>query len=302
MPLTSLRARPMAIHRVFFSLIMPFHIRKELLMPYQQEKCLKVFLILIPLLWGWWFFMQHPRPTGHTLRMHQGCVRAQTLWLGTKSHFTFLMTTPPCQGGSKKWSRLSESVVFGQKLVCLLSAQGLNALQTGITAAAELPFLTNLILFLRSQNFRSLLRSVVTSVTFTPNTTVNWTSLNSTEVLPNFAFVQQEEQQPLMTWKRRYWFVWIIFPLNRFVGANRFFLFLSLHSYHVYRYANRSARFIHAYEEGLTGAQAVWANKRYHSHRTLLSDMIREVKISVFSWGNFYFTFSLSIFSFPWTL
>ena len=212
------------------------------------------------------------------------------------------MTTPPCQGGLKKWSRLSGSVVFGQKMVCLLSAQALNALQTGITAAAELSFLTNLILFLRSQNFRSLLRSVVISVTFTPNTTVNWTSLNSTEVLPNFAFVQQEEQQPLMTWKRRYWFVWIIFPLNRFIGVHKFFLFSLLHSYYVYRYANRSARFIHAYGEGLTDAQAAWANKRYHSHCTLPPDMIREVKNSVLPWGNFYFTFSLSIFSFSSTL
>jgi hypothetical protein len=43
-------------------------------------------------------------------------------------------------------------------------------------------------------------------------------------------------------------------------------------SYCIYydRYANRSAWFIHAYGEGLTGAQAAWANRKYHSHRTLL--------------------------------
>ena len=227
--------------------------------------------------------------------MHQGCVRAQTLWQGRNSHFTFLMTTPPCQGDLKEWSRLSRSMVFGQKLVCLLSALGPNAPLTGIIAAAEPFSLTSLTLFLRSQNFKSLLRSVVTSVTFTPNTTVNWTLLNSTGVLPNFAFVQQEEQQPLMTWRRRYWLVWITFPLNRFVGVHRFFLLSSLHSYCVYRYANRSARFIHAYGEGLTGAQAAWANKRYHSHRTLPPDMIREVKNSILPWGNFYCTSNLSL-------
>ena len=54
----------------------------------------------------------------------------------------------------------------------------------------------------------------------------------------------------------------------------------------VYRYANRSAWFIHAYGEGLTGAQAAWANKRYHSHHTLPLDMIREVKNSILPWGN----------------
>ena len=37
----------------------------------------------------------------------------------------------------------------------------------------------------------------------------------------------------------------------------------------------------HAYEEGLTGAQAVWANRKYHGHHTLPSDMIKEVKASV---------------------
>ena len=68
-----------------------------------------------------------------------------------------------------------------------------------------------------------------------------------------------------------------------------------LHSYCVYKYANCSAWFIHAYGEGLTGAHAAWANKRYHSHCTLPSDMIREVKNSILLWGNYYFTSNLSI-------
>ncbi|KAH8979874.1 hypothetical protein EDB92DRAFT_1806151, partial [Lactarius akahatsu] len=49
----------------------------------------------------------------------------------------------------------------------------------------------------------------------------------------------------------------------------------------IYSYANCSARFIHAYGEGLTGAQAVWANRKYHGHRTLPPDMIKEIKASV---------------------
>ncbi|KAI9431753.1 hypothetical protein BJY52DRAFT_1341283 [Lactarius psammicola] len=47
------------------------------------------------------------------------------------------------------------------------------------------------------------------------------------------------------------------------------------------RFANRSARFVSAYAEGLTGAQAVWANKRYHGHHTLPPEMVAEVKRSV---------------------
>ena len=46
-------------------------------------------------------------------------------------------------------------------------------------------------------------------------------------------------------------------------------------------YSNRSARFISAYRAGLTGSQAMWANQKYHGHRTLPPDIIAEVKRSV---------------------
>ena len=39
------------------------------------------------------------------------------------------------------------------------------------------------------------------------------------------------------------------------------------------RYANRSARFIDGYRKGLTGAEAAWANRKYHGHRTLPPDI-----------------------------
>ena len=39
------------------------------------------------------------------------------------------------------------------------------------------------------------------------------------------------------------------------------------------RFANRSARFIDAYTQGLSGAEAAWANRRYHGHRTLPPEM-----------------------------
>ncbi|THU75821.1 hypothetical protein K435DRAFT_706328, partial [Dendrothele bispora CBS 962.96] len=47
------------------------------------------------------------------------------------------------------------------------------------------------------------------------------------------------------------------------------------------RYANRSARFIHAYSEGLDGPQAAWANRRYHGHRTLPPEMLRKAMEAV---------------------
>ncbi|TFK26114.1 hypothetical protein FA15DRAFT_679808 [Coprinopsis marcescibilis] len=41
---------------------------------------------------------------------------------------------------------------------------------------------------------------------------------------------------------------------------------------------NRGARFISAYDLGLSGAEAAWANKRYHRHRTLPPIMLAEVR------------------------
>ncbi|KAI0026859.1 hypothetical protein K488DRAFT_58214, partial [Vararia minispora EC-137] len=47
------------------------------------------------------------------------------------------------------------------------------------------------------------------------------------------------------------------------------------------RFANRAARYMHAYQEGLSGAQAAWANRRYHSHRQLPPDLIADIKRTV---------------------
>jgi hypothetical protein len=46
------------------------------------------------------------------------------------------------------------------------------------------------------------------------------------------------------------------------------------------RYANRAARFISAYSQGLSGPEAAWANKKYHGHRTLPPSIAAELKES----------------------
>ena len=47
------------------------------------------------------------------------------------------------------------------------------------------------------------------------------------------------------------------------------------------RFANRAARFITGYREGLSGAQAAWANWKYHGHRMLPPESILEVKSAI---------------------
>ncbi|KIJ27201.1 hypothetical protein M422DRAFT_191323, partial [Sphaerobolus stellatus SS14] len=49
-------------------------------------------------------------------------------------------------------------------------------------------------------------------------------------------------------------------------------------------FANQSARFMDAYRCGLTGAQAVWENKKYKGHRVLPNTIMEELeKANVFN-------------------
>jgi hypothetical protein len=51
-------------------------------------------------------------------------------------------------------------------------------------------------------------------------------------------------------------------------------LIWSLHN----SYANCSAYFISAYMQGPSGAEAAWANHKYHGHHTLPPHILTEVK------------------------
>jgi hypothetical protein len=57
-----------------------------------------------------------------------------------------------------------------------------------------------------------------------------------------------------------------------------FHCLLILISLNCFRYANRSARFIDAYAQGATGPIAVWANRKYHGHRTLPPEILSNLK------------------------
>ncbi|KIJ27623.1 hypothetical protein M422DRAFT_190769 [Sphaerobolus stellatus SS14] len=44
------------------------------------------------------------------------------------------------------------------------------------------------------------------------------------------------------------------------------------------RFANRSARFIYAHQNGLNGTQAAWVNKKYHGHRVILESILNSTE------------------------
>jgi hypothetical protein len=43
------------------------------------------------------------------------------------------------------------------------------------------------------------------------------------------------------------------------------------------KFANRSLRFMNAYERGLNGRQAAWASRKYRGHRVLPNDIMEEL-------------------------
>ena len=49
--------------------------------------------------------------------------------------------------------------------------------------------------------------------------------------------------------------------------------------YHLISYANLAAHFISAYNQGLTGPEAAWANHKYHGHHTLPPGMALKQKM-----------------------
>jgi hypothetical protein len=46
----------------------------------------------------------------------------------------------------------------------------------------------------------------------------------------------------------------------------------------LFRYADSSVRFMHAYRTGLSGGAAAWVDRRYHDHRTIPPEWIAKVR------------------------
>ena len=70
--------------------------------------------------------------------------------------------------------------------------------------------------------------------------------------------------------------------IRRYVSYSPFFSFLCFSGLKcLCRFVNRSTCFISAYCQGLSSAQAIWANQKYHGHRILPPEMVSFVKKTV---------------------
>lgn len=192
-------------------------------------------------------------------------MRTGILANGEAQDFYYLDDHPTMPGWFK--GRLSyKNVVYGLLKVLVPNVKGSNVNPGALIAVAVVFFSHSLILWLKSHSSKSLLRREGTFATSTLSTTVNSTSSSSTGVPRNFITAHRHAQQILKRWKKMSWFALMMCHCCRYGGTFSCATLCS-NTYQLSRsYANQSARFISAYAQGLSGAQAVWANpsQKYH--------------------------------------
>jgi len=130
---------------------------------------------------------------------------------------------------------------------------------------------------------KSQLEEYITSrghiLTFIQNSIASLTLLKCTGVPSSTATAQHHGHLILKLWRQMFSRASMMSRYCRSNGKHKILSILfSLANTKSCRYANCSARFISAYMQGLSGADAAWANKQYHGHRTLPPDMAKAAK------------------------
>jgi hypothetical protein len=201
------------------------------------------------------------------------------------NHFISLKTTPPCPAGSKAWRSSSRSVAYGlRKETFSPSARVFVAPLVALTAAAGAFFFCSQISSLKRPSFKSWSSLVGTSAISIQNTIVNLILSNNIGGRQSFISIWQGVWQHLMRWRGRSSKASMTSPSFTSNGESCTFFsdfHLLILLFRSSSYANRSTRYISAYHARLSGSQAVWVNRKYHSHRTLPPEIIVEVKRSI---------------------
>jgi hypothetical protein len=200
--------------------------------------------------------------------------------------FIFLKTTPQCPAGSWAWRSSFRSVGCGLRGLKIFwpNARIFIVTRAALTAVADAFYFHSLTLSRRSPSFKNWLNLAATCATSTQNIIVSLTSLNNTGEQQSSVSVLQGMQQRSMKWRKKSSNALMTSPsFTSNSESPTFFFYFYLCTHDISSYANQSARFISAYHSGLSGSQAVWANRKYHSHYILPLKIIAEVKRSVAS-------------------
>ena len=233
--------------------------------------------------------LQHQKRTGHINQVVHACMMVNYP-LENLSHFIFPMTTPPWPAGSRAWKKAFVNMGCGQKQAqdCMLSARQ-SAPLAAQTAAADGSSSFNQISLVSAHSSRSLSSSMVTCATFIPSTIASSISLSSTGVQQRLNTASFPEPRQFKKWRALSRNALTMSPFFTFDGpfsfsfCSFFILFIMSHQscHHSFRFANQAAHFVAAYRGGLSGAQAAWANKKYHGHQMLPPQGILEAKGAV---------------------
>ena len=193
-------------------------------MPYQQGRCLKVFLVLIS------FFLRlmtcHTAPREDWTcskdgpRMRQG-VNPLT---GEDQSFYYDENHPTMKGWFKEMEQIIRERGLWPETGLLADCSGKCPPDRENCCCCTLLFNQPDFVSQKSE-LQELVEKQGHLCDFYPSITVRWTSLNNTGVLQNSAFILQGRVQPLRRSRSRYWIALMIFQLLKSASVFSLFLF-----------------------------------------------------------------------------
>lgn len=202
------------------------------------------------------------------------------------SHFTTRTpTVQTCPVGSKGWSRSYVSVDCGPLTASTRNVKASSVSLDEPTAAVAGSCLLSLISQRRDHNSKNSSSRAVISVTSTPDSTQRRTLLSSTGATQSTITGYPHLRATSMKWRLMSRLLLTRPLLSKFAGVFCCFRRITLsHVLLSYRWANRATRHISAYALGLDGAEAAFANRKFHGHRMLPPDMVVSVRSDFRKW------------------
>ena len=167
------------------------------------------------------------------------------------------------------------SVTFGLKKECSPNAPDSNVLLGVQTAAADVSYSISLTSWLRNQSLKNSMRGHICDFYLKFHCELNFIEQYWGAV--KYLYQSTAKTADMDAMERNVLVCLDEVPLlqiRRYVTKKKCRGSAELD----HRYVNRSARFISAYAQGLSGSEVVWANRKYHGHRTLPAHIVQDIE------------------------
>lgn len=241
-----------------------------------------IMLQAISIMWAMLFLLERCQNAqtmgGLTGRMGRKCEMEPMVSTTLHKLSISQMTILQCLGGLREWKTSFTSGVCGQKMSSMPNAKVSSVYPAVWTVAVGICYSHSQTSLLKNPSSKNTLHHTATFATSIWSSTVNWILSNSIGALWNSIIAQARRLRIWMQWKKMCLHVLMLYHCFTFVGGCFYPIYPHVLGLFCFRFANQSGRFMSVYVQGLSGAEAVWANHRYHSHCTLPPNMVQKAK------------------------